>query len=53
MRNGRYFLDLDERSLDELLRLFPHYSLIKSWLTADVRPKRGDEKWLNLIVRKN
>ena len=23
------------------------------WLTSDARPGRGEEKWLNLILRKN
>ena len=25
----------------------------EEWITADARPGRGDEKWLNLILRKS
>ena len=25
----------------------------EQWITSDVRPGRGEEKWLNLILRKS
>ena len=34
------FQDMDELEVEE------------QWITSDVRPGRGEEKWLNLILRK-
>lgn len=51
-RNGRYFLDLTEDTFAMILRNMPELVIEKQWITNDVRPKRGDEKWLNLILRK-
>lgn len=52
-RNGRYFTDLTEMSARELLKEIPMLSIEDEWLTGDVRPDRGDERWLNLILRKS
>lgn len=51
-RNGRYFTDMSERSMSELLADFPELKLEKQWVTGDVRSGRGDERWLNMILRK-
>lgn len=51
-RNGRYFTDMTERRLEELLKSVPHLRLEEAWLTTDVRPGRDAEKWLNVILRK-
>ena len=51
-RNGRYFTDMTERRLEELLKSVPHLRLEEAWLTTDVRPGRDTEKWLNVILRK-
>lgn len=52
VRNGRYFTDMTEEKIQNLLldvdRLVPE----ETWLTSDVRPGRGEEKWLNLFLRK-
>ena len=50
MRNGRWFTDLDEESLELLLQ--PVFTVARMWVTGDVRPGRGDEKWLNCLARK-
>ncbi|MCR5254470.1 MAG: class I SAM-dependent methyltransferase [Acetatifactor sp.] len=51
-RNGRYFSDFTEKSFKEFMAYQPELSIIDSWITSDVRPGRGDEKWLNLILKK-
>lgn len=51
-RNGRYFTDMTEFSMKELLAAFPELVVEKQWVTDDVRAGRGDERWLNMILRK-
>ena len=51
-RNGRYFTDMTEASIAELLTDFPEFTVEKQWITGDVRAGRGDERWLNMILRK-
>lgn len=51
-RNGRYFTDMTEETFAALLKKLPTLSLEEQWITSDVRPGRGNEKWLNLILRK-
>ena len=52
MRNGRYFIDMTEDSLDKLLQDVGELEVEEVWITSDVRPGRGEEKWLNLFLRK-
>jgi len=51
-RNGRYFSDFTEESFKEYIADCPEITIIDSWITSDVRPGRGEEKWLNLILKK-
>ena len=51
-KNGRYFTDMTEISMKELLVDFPELKVEKQWITGDVRADRGDERWLNMILRK-
>lgn len=51
-RNGRYFTDMTEEAFAALLEKVIALSLEEQWISDDVRPGRGDEKWLNLILRK-
>ncbi|MBS6396451.1 MAG: class I SAM-dependent methyltransferase [Clostridiales bacterium] len=51
-RNGRYFSDFTEESFTRLLEQIPCLKIQDLFMTGDVRPGRGDEKWLNLILRK-
>lgn len=51
-RNGRFFTDMTECSLAELLKEIPELKVEKQWITGDVREGRGDERWLNVILRK-
>lgn len=52
MRNGRYFIDMTEERLEKLLEEVEGLELEETWITSDVRPGRGEEKWLNLFLRK-
>ena len=52
-RNGRYFTDFTEDSFCEFMKAIPELTIEEQWITSDVRPGRGEEKWLNLILRKN
>lgn len=51
-RNGRYFTDMTEDTLKELTEKIPNLVQEEQWITSDVRPGREDEKWLNIILRK-
>lgn len=52
-RNGRYFTDMTEASFSELIKYIKELEIEEQWVTADVRPGRDEEKWLNLILRKS
>lgn len=51
-QNGRYFTDMTEDSFAKLIANVDNLKVEEQWITADVRPQRGNEKWLNLILRK-
>ena len=50
--NGRYFTDLNEEKLQDLLKEVPGFTVESIRITGDARPGRSDEKWLNAILRK-
>lgn len=52
VRNGRYFTDFTEDSFQEFIAEIPELTIEDYWITGDVRPGRGDERWLNIILRK-
>ena len=51
-RNGRFFTDMTEETFADFLRGIDGLEVEGQWITSDVRPRRGEEKWLNLILRK-
>ena len=51
-RNGRYFTDFTAETFKRFLQNIENVELKEMWVTGDVRPGRGDEKWLNLILQK-
>lgn len=51
-RNGRYFTDMTEKCFEKLLQDVGGIVVEEQWVTADVRPGRGEEKWLNLFLQK-
>ena len=51
-RNGRFFMDFTIETFSEFLSDIDNITMEADWITGDVRPGRGEEKWLNLILRK-
>lgn len=51
-RHGRYFTDMTETSFNELLSKVHGLEIVEKWITGDVRAGRGDELWLNLVLKK-
>lgn len=51
-RHGRYFTDMTETSFGELLKQVLSLMVVEEWVSSDVREGRGDERWLNLILKK-
>ena len=51
-RNGRYFTDMTEEKFAKFLSEIDSLEIEEQWITLDVRPGRGEERWLNLILRK-
>lgn len=52
VRNGRYFTDFTLESFEEYICDVHNLFIEEHWISGDVRPERGDERWLNLILRK-
>lgn len=52
LRNDRYFTDLTEESLKELLDDVDDIALESLEITSDVRPGRENEKWLNAFYKR-
>ena len=52
MRNGRYFTDFTEEMFAEFIKRISELQIEKMWITGDVREGRGDERWLNILLRK-
>ncbi|MBR4234883.1 MAG: class I SAM-dependent methyltransferase [Clostridia bacterium] len=51
--DGRLFSDYNELSIPYLFPASCGMHPIECWLSADVRTGREDEKWINVICRKN
>ena len=67
-RSGRYFTDLNEERLEEVLRMAEeftsvkdsdvesgdafHLRIVERWVSGDARPGRESEKWFNAILRR-
>ncbi|MBQ9001661.1 MAG: class I SAM-dependent methyltransferase [Eggerthellaceae bacterium] len=52
-RNGRYFTDFTEASFRDFADAVGGFEAAEQWVSGDVRPGRGDEKWLNLLLAKS
>ena len=51
-RNGRYFTDFTIELFQKFVEDIDTLTIEEYWITDDVRPGRGEEKWLNLMLRK-
>ena len=47
---GRLFTDVQSGDLRQLLSGVPDLGEPEIWRTADARPSRGDEYWVNALV---
>lgn len=52
-RNGRWFNDMDESALREIIARVDALMIERVWTSVDVRAERRDEMWLNAILRKD
>ncbi len=52
-RGERYFSDFTENTFRDFISVIYGHKIVKEWITSDVRPGRGDEKWLNIILQKS
>jgi SAM-dependent methyltransferase len=51
-RNGRYFTDLTEEKLTNIISHHEELEIKEMAVSNDVRQDRHDEKWINAIIRK-
>ena len=51
-QDGRRFTDLTETTFLEVVGQVGGFKVIELWCTADVRPGRQDEMWLNALARR-
>ena len=49
---GRFFNDMDEALLADVLDKVSDLSLYRVWISSDVRPDRSSELWLNCLLLK-
>lgn len=52
-RNGRYFSDFTEEKIDKILKDVNGLKVIEKAITLDARKDRTEEKWLNVIIKKD
>lgn len=52
MRSGRYFTDFTEETLAEFWKDISGLAIFDTWITADVRPGREEERWINILARR-
>jgi SAM-dependent methyltransferase len=50
-REGRYYTDYTEKSVEALFAAIPSFKKIDMWFTDDARPERND-RWINCIYYK-
>ncbi len=51
-RNGRRFTNLNESGFTQQISGLP-LTIVKQWITGDLREGRESERWLNVIMRKS
>ena len=51
IRSGRFFTDMDEERLRDILKpkATEDLEILELWITGDVRPGRKEERWLNAL----
>ena len=51
-RNGRFFTDMTEEKFARLMQCVGGLVMEEQWISKDARPERNEDRWLNLILRK-
>lgn len=51
-RGGRHFTDFTIDEFENYIKNIPKLLVEEWWITSDVRPGREEERWLNLILRR-
>ena len=51
-RDGRYFTDFTIDTFTDFMKQIDNLRIENYWITGDVRPGRGEEQWLNIILQK-
>ena len=51
-RNERHFTDFTEETFHAFIGDIRGIEIVEEWLSGDARPGRGDEQWLNIILKK-
>jgi SAM-dependent methyltransferase len=53
LKDGRLFVDYNHETFSSLINRTKVFSLEQMSVSADVRPERAEEKWLNCICKKS
>ncbi len=53
MRGDRFYTDMDEDRFGELLKSVEGISVLRQFVSGDVRPDHADEKWLNIFMKRD
>ena len=51
LRGDRYFTDMNEEKLQDLIS-HTNLSVVKTWISNDIRLDRAGDKWLNILLKK-
>ncbi|MCP3955777.1 MAG: class I SAM-dependent methyltransferase [Desulfobacterales bacterium] len=52
LKNGRHFSNYDEKSFNLLLANIDDLTVLKYWVTNDLKQSDQNEKWLNVLLKK-
>lgn len=52
-KGTRIFLDMNEKDIDKIILEVANLKIMKTWITNDVRVGREQEKWLNILLKKD
>ena len=52
-RSDRYFTDFTKDSFHVFISDVANLKIVEEWISGDSRPGRGEEKWLNVILKKS
>ncbi len=52
VREDRYYTDFTEETFMKWINKVSNLIVERIWISEDVREKRGDQRWLNLLLRK-